>query len=717
MRRLRFLEASGALVVYFSVASTASAQTSSPPHASEANPLGAAVYPDVDSWLAIERNGDVVISWGKVELGTGIETSIRQLVADELYVAFDRTRVATIDTSTPNQGYTAGSQSLSDGATPVRQAAAVAREMLLDLAAQHFSLTPEELQTSDGYVLVAAQRDRRIAYGALIEGGRLSARIPKNPAMRPQTNDRISGTSVPRVDIPLKIDGSYTYVQNVVVPGMLHARVIYPPHPGATLQGFDESSLRDIPEHIRVVRKENFLAVVAANEWHAVRAQRELKVSWSPGTPLPPMNDLAHVILTANGTERTLVENGDVEGALRSAKKTISAQYVWPFQSHGSIGPSCAVADVREGAATIWSPTQGVYPLRGAIAELLNIPANSVRVNYVEGAGCYGQNAADDVSGAAALISQVVGKPIRLQYMRADETAYDPKGPAMVMRLRGGLGNDGSITAWDYHVWSPTHNGRPGGHAGNLLPGKLTGAPPAAILFQGGDRNAPNNYAIPAQRVAITDQPTAVLRQSALRSLGGAQNSFANESFMDELAHAAHANPIDFRLKHLKDPRERAVLEALRGDYRQGRGIAFVHYENTHAIVAAVADVTVNRKTGAVRVNHIWIAHDCGFIVNPNGLRNQIEGNVIQATSRALLEQVRFNRNGVTSVDWVSYPILRFNEVPEVTIRLIDHKDQPIQGAGEATTTVVAPAIANAIFAQTGMRLRSVPFTPKAVHE
>ena len=278
---------------------------------------------------------------------------------------------------------------------------------------------------------------------------------------------------------------------------------------------------------------------------------------------------------------------------MKSATKTVSAQYGWPFQSHGSIGPSCAVADVKNGGATIWSSTQGVFPLRGAIAKALGLPIASVRVIYVEGSGCYGHNGSDDAATAAALLSQSVGKPVRVQYMRADETRFDPKGPAMVTSVQGALSADGAIEAWDLHIWSPTHNGRPDGRAGNTLPGVLAGAPDAPIRWIGGDLSAPNNYRIPAQRLTITDQRTALLRQSALRTLGGAHNTFANESFFDELAHAAGANPIDFRLRHLDDDRAKAVLEALRGDYHKGRGVAFVHYENTQAIVAAVADVNV----------------------------------------------------------------------------------------------------------------------------
>jgi CO/xanthine dehydrogenase Mo-binding subunit len=702
MRRARFLQTSGAIVVAFSLPVMHACAPTDP-------------YPDVDSWLAIDGNGDVTVSWGKVELGTGIDTAITQLVADELYVPFARVRLAGVTTGNPNQGYTAGSESLSVGAVAVRQAAAVARGVLLSLAAERFGVASGDLRTGDGFVYVATESKRRIGYGDLIGGRRLNERVTANPPMRAQTSDRVSGTSVPRIDIPPKLNGTFSYVVDVTLPGMLHGRVVYPVQTGATLKSYDESSLRDIPESIRVVRKGNFLGVVATDEWHAIRAAQELRVSWSGGQTLPAMTQLADVVRSTPGTDRTVINLGDVDAALKSATKTVRAEYGWPFQSHGSIGPSCGVADVKNGGATIWSSTQGVFPLRGAIAEALELPVDAVRVIYVEGSGCYGHNGSDDAATAAALLSQSVGWPVRVQYMRADETRFDPKGPAMVNSLQGALSADGAIETWDLHIWSPTHNGRPDGRAGNTLPGMLAGAPAPPIRWIGGDLSAPNNYRIPAQRITITDQRAALLRQSALRTLGGAQNTFANESFIDELVHAAGANPIDFRLRHLDDDRAKAVLEALRGDYQKGRGVAFVHYENTQAIVAAVADVSVDRKTGTVRVNHLWIAHDCGFVVNPNGLRNQIEGNALQATSRALLEQVTFDCTHVTSVDWVTYPILRFNDVPEVTIHVIDRPDQRIAGAGEATTAVIAPAIANAIFAQTGARLRTVPFTPSAL--
>ena len=715
--RRTFVTGLGVLVVGFGAAACASPAVQPKPHgASEANPLGPVTYPQVDSWLALDAQGNVTITFGKVELGTGVETAIAQLVADELAVPIARVHVVQGDTArTPNQGYTAGSQTLTSGSIPVRQAAAEARSVMIALGAQHFGVPAGRLTTRAGAVAVNGSPARTVSYAALLHGRRFERTIPAHPPMRPAKDYEYIGKPIARVDIPGKVTGPFPYVHNLRLPGMLHARVVLPPGPGAKLSAYDVASLGDLPEKVRVVREGDILAVVATSEWNAVRAAQQLAVTWKPGPELPVYADLWDTVRKTPGADRVLIESGDVDGTIKSAARTLTARYEWPFQSHGSIGPSCAVADVRAHRAEIWSATQGVFPLRGAIAELLGLAPKAVRVRYAEGSGCYGHNGADDAAAFAAVISQAVHAPVRVQYMRGDETAHDPKGPAMVHEYRGALAPDGSIAAWDAHVWTPTHSGRPDGKAANTLPGILRGAAAAAVTFVGGDRDAPNNYAIPAQRVTITDQKTAVLRQSALRGLGGTQNTFANESFIDELAHLAAADPFAFRLRHLRDARARAVLEALRADYRRGRGVAFVRYENTQALVAAVADVSVDRRSGAVRINQLWIAHDCGLIVNPDGLRNQIEGNAIQAASRALKEEVRFDPQHVTSVDWASYPILRFEEIPDVMIRTIDRAQERILGAGEATTTVIAPAIANAVFAQTGARLRRVPFTPDAV--
>lgn len=508
--------------------------------------------------------------------------------------------------------------------------------------------------------------------------------------------------------------GAFRYVQNVRVPGMLHARMVHPRRLGQSVRSIDLSSLGDLRSKVRVVHKNAFVAVVAQREWDAVTAASRLKVTLEGGSLLPQDDRLDAVLRATPGNDRTLVSTGDIS-AIGSTPRTLRATYHWPYQSHGSIGPSCGVADVRANGVTIWSGTEGSYFLRDTIAALLGRRPESVVVKYVEASGAYGHNGADDAAAAAAVVSHEIGKPVRMQWMRYDETAWDPKGPAILVDLEATLDDTGNVVAWSYHGRSPTDNSRPDGRPETLLAGRLLGLEAPRPVFVGGDRNAPNNYNFPNQRVLITDLQSSVLRVSALRGLGGTPNTFANESFVDELAHFANLDPIEFRLRHLTDSRAQAVLDAVRPAYRPGRGVSFVRYENIHTYVAAVVDLHVDRSTGAVKLNHVWVAHDCGLVVNPDGLRNQIEGNVIQASSRALREQVRFSPEGVTSVDWESYPILHFSDVPAIDVTLIDRPDQPILGAGEATTTAIAPAIANAIFAQVGVRLRNVPFTPASI--
>ncbi len=737
VKRSAFLARTGSLVVAFTVPAVtragAQTQPTKPggPSASETNPVTGPHLPDnVDAWLAVARDGTVAVKFGKVELGTGIATAIAQIVADELDVAVDRVRVDDADTAdTPDQGYTAGSASLSAGAIPVRQAAAEARLALLALGAGHFGVDAAQLETSDGAVRVRGQADHRAAYGELLAGRRIDRTIDKATVTKSPDAYRAVGRSIPRVDLPGKVYGTYAYLQNLRVPGMLHARVIRPASVGATLAHVDESTLRGIHD-ARIVRRGDFLAVVAPREWDAIRAMRALRASWTGGG-LPQFPDTEAAVKSVSVvSEKAIVDTGDA-GALGSG--ALTATYTWPYQTHGSIGPSCAVADVRDDKATVWSSTQGVFFLRGAIAQLLGMNAADVRVRYVEGSGCYGHNGVDDTAADAALISHLAGAPVRVQYMREQEHGWDPKGGAMVMTHAAALDADKTrIAAWRSDVWSPSHSTRPQGEAGNLLAGKLTGAPAPTLTFVGGDRDAKIDYQVPNYRVTMHNLRDGVLHASAMRGLGGTQNTFANESFMDELAHAAGADPLAFRLAHVAgDPRAVDVLQRVarlaewkpraagpapaRAATLRGRGVAFVHYENSEAYVAAIADVAVVVATGAVHVERIAIAHDCGLIVNPDGLRNQIEGNAIQAMSRALKERVTYDRTHVTSIDWHTYPIARFSEIPQVDIALIDRPHEPIKGAGEATTVVIAPAIANAIFDATGARLRDVPFTPDRV--
>ncbi|MGA2393812.1 MAG: molybdopterin cofactor-binding domain-containing protein [Candidatus Lustribacter sp.] len=735
LARRTFLARGGGIVVAFALPATAFAQPSptkpAGPSVPETNPVGGTGLPSaVDGWLGIDRAGTVTVHFGKVELGTGIATAIAQIVADELDVPFASVRVPDADTSdTPDQGYTAGSASLSTGAIPVRQAAAEARLAVLDLAAARFGVPAERLVTANGIVSVRGEQ-RRASYAQLVGGQALHRTIATATKVKDPDAYRVVGRPIPRVDLPGKVFGTYAYLHNLRVPGMLHGRVIRPAPVGATVASVDEGSIAHL-RGVRIVKRDAFLGVVAPTEWTAIQAMRQLKVTWSGGG-LAPVADLAAAVQAVPAlTMKAIVDTGDVSAL---GATSINATYVWPYQTHASIGPSCAIADVRDGRATIWSSTQGIFFLRSALAQLLALPNAAVRVKYVEGSGCYGHNGSDDAAADAALLSQAVGAPVRVQWMRDQEHGWDPKGPAMVIAHSAALDATGThVAAWRSDVWSPSHSTRPQGNEGNLLAGQLIDVPAAPVGFVGGDRDAKVNYQLPNYRVTMHNLRGGILRSSAMRGLGGTQNTFANESFMDELAAAAKADPLAFRRAHLaNDQRALDLLAALEklGAWQarpaaagvdrtaatlRGRGISFVRYENTEAYVGCIADVAVDRKTGGVRVERLAIAHDCGLIVNPDGLRNQIEGNAIQALSRTLKEAVAFNSSGVTSLDWHSYPIVRFSEMPDVKIALIDRPHEPILGAGEATTTVIAPAIGNAIHDAAGIRLREVPFTPDRV--
>jgi CO/xanthine dehydrogenase Mo-binding subunit len=502
---------------------------------------------------------------------------------------------------------------------------------------------------------------------------------------------------------------------------MLHGRVLRARRLGARVLAVDASAARDA----QVIRKGNFIGVVAEREEQAIKTANQLRVEWEEMADLPPMESLYEWMRAQPTADHIVTESGDAESAMRRAAKRLHAIYEQPFQAHASIGPSCAVAEERDGMLTVWASSGGVYPLRSALADLLSMPPDRIRVIHLEGAGAYGQNGSEDVAADAALLAHEVGRPVRVQWSRRDEFIGEPKAAAMVMEVAAGLDEDGRIVAWRYDVWSPSHTNRPRTALG-LLAGVETReqAPQAATPYvMGGARNAPTNYALADQRVMIHGLAQAPLRTSSMRTLGGAGNTFANESFMDELAHAAETDPLAFRLRHLDDPRGRDVLEAAArtagwGDSPpagEGRGVSFARYENDQAYVAMVAHVAVDEVTGAVRVRRVVVAHDCGLIVNPDGVRNQVEGNVIQALSRALKEEVRFDAGGQTTVDWEGYPLLTFSEAPEVEVVLLNRPDEPTLGAGEPATVTMAAAVANAIYAATHARLRRVPFTADRV--
>ena len=727
LSRRDFLKSSGVLVVGFSFGGSRVLQTSG--EAGEA-----AIAPpasQLDSWLAISADGSITVYCGKVELGTGVSTALRQIVAEELDAPFERIAWVQGDSDrTVDQGPTVGSQSVKRGGAQLRQAAAEARAALLELASAKLGAPAASLVVANAVISVQGSPSRKATFAELVGGRRFEREVTGRAPTKSPTEYTVVGKPIPRVDLPAKMTGRHTYMHDVRGDGagMLHARVVRPASLGARLLSVDDGALRDIPG-ARVVRKGDFLAVAAPREWDAIRAAQSIKATWSESATLPVAGALFDTLVNIPATDRVVSDAGDVPAAVAHAHKTVKARYHWPFQMHASIGPSCGVADVKSNAATIWSSTQGAHTLKGAISQLLGMPSDAVHVIWTEGSGCYGHNGSDDAAADAALISQLVGHPVRVQWMRADEHGWEPKGAAMVMEVSAGLYENGRIAGWDYAVWTPTHSSRPNPQsAAGFVAAQLTGATPTPRGSLGGERNARHTYTIPNTRVVAHLLQSAPLRTSSLRGLGSPQNSFANESFMDELALAAGADPVEFRLRHLTDARAIAVVKAAArlaaweprvshsraraasSGVSSGRGFAFVQYEGTDALVAAAVDVDVDSAQHAVRVRRVCVAHDCGLIVNPDGLRNQIEGNVIQSISRTLKEAVAFDRSRVTSLDWRSYPILTFAEVPDsIEIELIDHPELPSVGAGEASTSPIPGAIANAIYDATGVRLREVP--------
>ncbi len=679
----------------------------------------AAASTNLDDWIAIEPEGTVVAYSGKVETGTGVRTTLAQIVAEELDVPLERVRLVMGDTGrAPDEGYTAGSMTVRMGGGQLRKAAAEARLALFERAAERLGVPREQLEVHEGVISVYGAPNQRVSYGELQGGAPFARQISGHAPLKQPQEYRVVGSNARRVDLLGKFTGAPSFVQDLRLPGMLHGRVVRARRPGARVLTLNDSAVQGA----QVIRLGNFIGVVADREEQAIKAVSQLQVTWEETLDLPPMEHLYDWMRAQTTTDHVIAEAGDVEGAMRCAAKRVHAVYEQPFQAHASIGPSCAVAEMRDGALTVWASSGGVYPLRGALADLLQLPPERIRVIHLEGAGAYGQNGSEDVAADAALLAREVGRPVRVQWSRRDEFLGEPKAAPMVMDVSAGLDQDGRIVAWRYDVWSPTHTNRPRTALGLLAGREVREVPkqiPSAAFF-GGERNAPTNYRLADRRLIMHGIANPPLRTSSMRSLGGAGNTFANESFMDELAAAAEADPLEFRLRHLDDPRGRDVLAAagLAADWGEalpsgeGRGVAFACYENDEAYVAMVAHVAVDEATGALRVRRLVVAHDCGLIVNPDGVRNQVEGNVIQALSRALKEEVRFDAGGQTTVDWEGYPLLTFSEVPELEIVLINRTDEPSVGAGEPATVTVAAAVANAVYAATRARLRRVPFTP-----
>jgi nicotinate dehydrogenase subunit B len=754
LSRRNFLKTSGALVVSFGAAPFlepfAAAQGPFATHGSHIDPT------KLDSWIAVASDGTVTAYTGKCDFGQGIYTVQTQLVAEELCVSLDKVKLVQCDTSiTPDQGTTSGSQSTPTNFNnaDLAQAAATAREALIAMAAQKLNVPADQLSVSEG--VITGKNGSKIAYRELIGGKHFNLTLNPTAKRRTHSEWTVLGKPIPSLETVSLMTGTFEFVHNVHVPGMVHGRVVRPPENGATVESVDEKSVQHIPGLIKVVVRKNFIGVVAEKQLQAARAAKELKVTWRPGPTLPAQKDFYDYIRRQPSRQLLLVDSKDVDGKLKSAAHVFKATYSHPYQAHGSIGSSCAVADVHPDHATIWSPTQSVYPTRHSISVLTGLPLDSVRVIFVRGSGCYGLNAADTVTSDAAILSQAVHRPVRVQLTRQDEFISENYGAACVIEQRAGIDAAKTINAWDCETWSVSLGGRPGyDKPGNVITGMLAGletetiTPREAVEPKGELNNGSN--AVPSYvagcvggkcRGAGSIRSERVLARvvkspfftGPLRSPLRLQNTFAHECFMDEICAHVKADPVAFRLQHLSNPRvidaAKAAAKTANWDARPspkfpnartgtvtGRGIACVAYEGDNGYAALVAEVEVDQSTGHVQPKRFVIGHDCGAISNPEGLRNQIEGGILQGMSRALGEEITWDERKITSIDWQTYNTLPLGiEVPVIEITLLDRPEAEAIGAGETAITLVAAALGNAIFDATGTRLREVPFTQERV--
>jgi nicotinate dehydrogenase subunit B len=751
--RRTFLTTSGTMIVGLSMGGRALGQVLGGP-ASGSPPLN-----QVDSWIAIAADGSVTAFSGKEELGQGISVAQAQLVAEELCVPFNRVKLLYCDTAlTPDQAHTSGSQShpANFNHSNLAQGCATAREALLNMASQRFGVPVDELIAADGAVSLKGVASKKVTYGELIGSKKFNLAVDPKAKRKDPSTWTVLGKPVPRPDLPDIVTGRFEFVHNVRVPGMLHGRVVRPPAVGATVVSVDEGSVAGMPGLTKVVVKKNFVGVVAEKPWQAMQIAAKLKVNWSAGTGLPRQADFADHLRNQKPTRDTLlVDSRDVDQRLSAAATTLKASYFHPYQMHGSVGSSCAVADVQGDKATLWSATQAVWYQRSSCAMVLGLKPENVHVIFRRGSGCYGLNGADTVTYDAAILSQAVGKPVRVQLTRKDEMAWENYGNAFVMDERAGLDAQGNIIAWDHEAWSPGLGNRPGIAApGNVITGYLLGfspepfnprsPAPAPAAFNNNSNGVPGYLAgavngaskgtgtVKSERVLLHNV-VSPFWTGPLRSPSRLPNTFAHESFMDELAAKAKADPVEFRARHLNHPRLRemvlAAAKAANWDKRpsplsgnrktgvaRGRGMACVAYEGDNGYAAMVVEAEVDQDTGKISVKRIVVSNDCGPISNPDGLRNQLEGGALQGMSRALGEEVTWDDQKVTSFDWRTYHSLPLGfAVPKIETVLVNRPDQEATGAGETSITIVAPAIANAIFDATGARIRQAPFTSERV--
>jgi CO/xanthine dehydrogenase Mo-binding subunit len=729
LSRRALLAGGGALIVSFSLSRHAAMAQDAPKPSSLPGDLKKAPY--LDSWIRIGSDGKVTVFTGKSELGQGIKTALRQVAAEELSVKFEEVDLITSDTAqTPNEGFTSGSQSMSDGGTAILHAAAQVRELLIGFAATKLGVEADTLKAEGGKIVAADGRS--VGYGDLVAGDVLHVQAEPQSKRKDPNTFSIVGRPIARIDIPAKVTGGEAYVQDMRMPGMVHARIIVPPSPKATISAVDAAKVEKLPGVLKVYRDGNFLAVIAEREYQAVVAMNALAAAttWVENETLPDSKAIYDYLKSLPSKNDVVLNRA---AAVPSGGKTLSATFKRPYQMHGSIGPSCAIALFKDDALTVWSHGQGMFPLQASVAELLRMPKEKVRCIHVEGSGCYGHNGADDAGADAALLAVAFsGRPVRLQWMRDQEHTWEPYGPAMVSEIHGTLDATGNVIDFSYDVWSNTHSTRPES-AGNTMAGWLVSQPFAQPAPQpipqpagGGDRNAIPLYKFPSAKVTHHFIPQMPVRVSALRALGAYMNVFSIESFMDELAAAANADPIEFRLKHLDDQRAKDVIQTVVDrfgwkDWRKtgpyhGRGFAFAKYKNLAAYVAVALDLEVDRESGRIRLGRAVAADDSGQAVNPDGIKNQVEGAILQAASWTLHEQVAFDHTRIKSRDWATYPILRFEDVfRSVEVHVVDRPGQPYLGTGEGGQGPTAAAIANAVTHAIGRRIRELPFTSERV--
>lgn len=684
----------------------------------------------IDSWIRLDTNGYVTVLTGKMELGQGVRTALMQMAAEELDVDMNRVQIITADTGqTPNERYTAGSASIESSGKAIRNAAAEARRRLLDMAASNLQVPVSNLVVENGMVKVVGSK-QAVSYWGLLQGKHIEGEVTGQAPLKDPSTYKLVGSAYPREDIVSMATGMLSYIQDVRLPGMVHGRILRPPAYQSKLVSLPMEKAQALPGILKIVKNGNFVAVIATQEYDAVKALhflRELAV-WEKKPITPLLKDLYDDMMRNGSKGEVVADNPAFQNNLSSAHIQHEAVYKRPYHMHGSIGPSCALALWENDLLTIWSHTQGVYPLRQTISNLLSLPEEKIRVIGVPGSGCYGHNGADDVAADAALLAiEMPGKPVRVQWMREDEHRWEPYGSAMVMNLSAGISAEGKLTAWKTELWSDTHSTRPGGKAGHFIAGRDLEKPfPFSVGgFSGGStRNSVPLYDIAARQIVLHNYK-GPLRTSALRSLGAYANIFALESFIDELAIKAGKDAVDFRLLHLKDERAKEVITVLakkiswaarKTSPGSGMGFAFAQYKNEAAYFAVAAELTVDPVSKKIRVVKLTGCIDAGQTINSDGIKNQTSGGMIQSASWTLLEQVKYDADGVQSRDWDTYPILRFADIPDTEVIIIDRPQQEPLGAGEAAQGPTAAAIANAIYSATGSRLRELPLTPDKIN-